>query len=164
MSCELEGEYSTSILPTKLVAPTTTLEGSKKITSIVQLRPKFYQSCKFREDPVRCVEVIDLTEVTAIFLKQQQNISPHRAGEGGGLKSEQWVERVGTAVKLLSTGSQFVHHIGPINQREMGSEVNTRTRSSDTKQESMNAMTECHFFETRKFMVPALADKFVHST
>jgi len=48
MSCELQGEGRRSILPTKLVATATSLEGS--ILQIVHLRSKFYQSCTFRED------------------------------------------------------------------------------------------------------------------
>jgi len=163
MSCELQGEYSTSILPTKLVAPTTTLEGSKKNnfdrSSTAKVLPILQIS--WRSGPVCWGNWSDRSHCN-IFKTTAKHKPPSR--RRGGLKSEQWVERVGTAVKLLSTGSQFVHQIGLSNQREMGSEVNTRTRSSDTKQESMNAMTECHFFETRKFMVPALADKFVHST
>jgi len=50
MSRELQGEHWRSILPTKLVATATSLEGSKKILRVVHLRPKFYQSCKFRKD------------------------------------------------------------------------------------------------------------------
>ena len=43
MPRELEGVEWRSILPTKLVATATSLEGSKKL-QIVHLRPEFYLS------------------------------------------------------------------------------------------------------------------------
>jgi len=46
----------------KLVAKTTSLEGSKRITSNRSL--KFYQSCNFREDLRADVDIIGMIEIT----------------------------------------------------------------------------------------------------
>jgi len=77
MSCELQGVEWRSILPTKLVATATSLEGSKNnciskcTTELSSTNPANF----VKISPVN-VEVINLTRITKkYFLNHQQNIS-----------------------------------------------------------------------------------------
>jgi len=64
MSCELQGEGTRSILPTKLVATATSLEGSKKITSARSPTAKVHHPANFVKIGPVDVAVIGLTEIT----------------------------------------------------------------------------------------------------
>jgi len=73
MSCELQGEGKRSILPTKLVATATSLEGSKNNSRSFIYGQRSTNPANFVKIGAVDVELIGVTKTQNIFVKQQQN-------------------------------------------------------------------------------------------